>query len=114
MKKIVQLLAVAVVMLSAGSAFADTSSSYNPADAKEIAKLTSQNFGRSIGAGLGMGLGVVGAGIGLGLIGYSALASIARQPEKIKEIRTNMLIIAALLEGTAVVGIILSFVLVIL
>jgi F-type H+-transporting ATPase subunit c len=54
-----------------------------------------------IGAGFGAGLALIGAGIGFGRIGGSALESMARQPDEkiVGAIQTNMLIIAALLEG---------------
>jgi len=47
------------------------------------------------------GLAVLGAGLGIGKIGGSALESIARQPQEKADIRTNMLIAAALIEGAA-------------
>ena len=52
-----------------------------------------------MGAGLGAGIAVIGAGIGK--IGGSALESIARQPEAVGDIRSNMIIAAALVEGVA-------------
>jgi F-type H+-transporting ATPase subunit c len=55
--------------------------------------------GSSIGAGIGAALTIIGAGYGFGRIGGSALESMARQPEVAGTIGTNMLIIAALLEG---------------
>jgi len=54
-----------------------------------------------MGAGIGAGIGVLGAGIGIGRIGGSALEAIARQPEASGDIRTNMIIAAALVEGVA-------------
>jgi F-type H+-transporting ATPase subunit c len=54
-----------------------------------------------MGAGLGAGIAVIGAGLGIGNIGKSALESIARQPEAIGDIRSNMIIAAALVEGVA-------------
>jgi len=54
-----------------------------------------------LGAGIGAGIAVIGAGIGIGNIGKSALESIARQPEAIGDIRSNMIIAAALVEGVA-------------
>ncbi|MFC2097330.1 ATP synthase F0 subunit C [Bacteroidota bacterium] len=54
-----------------------------------------------MGAGLGAGIAAVGAGIGIGRIGESALQSIARQPEAVGDIRANMIISAALIEGAA-------------
>jgi len=52
-------------------------------------------------AKFGAGLGVIGAGIGIGKIGASAMEAIARQPESVGDIRSNMIIAAALVEGVA-------------
>lgn len=54
-----------------------------------------------MGAGIGAGLGVIGAGLGIGKIGASAMEAIARQPESVGDIRSNMIIAAALVEGVA-------------
>lgn len=54
-----------------------------------------------LGAGLGAGIAVMGAGIGIGNIGARALESIARQPEAVGDIRSNMIVAAALIEGVA-------------
>ena len=61
----------------------------------------------SLGTGIGAGLAAVGAGIGIGRIGGSAMEGIARQPEYASEIRMNMLIAAALVEGVALFAIVL-------
>ena len=50
---------------------------------------------------IGAGLAAIGAGIGIGQIGRGALESIARQPEALGDIRSNMIIAAALVEGVA-------------
>jgi len=50
-------------------------------------------------AALGAGLAAVGAGLGIGKIGASALESMARQPESTGDIRANMIVAAALVEG---------------
>ncbi|HIS21913.1 MAG TPA: ATP synthase F0 subunit C [Candidatus Cryptobacteroides intestinipullorum] len=63
-----------------------------------------------IGAALGAGLVAIGAGIGIGKIGASAMESMARQPEMAGNIRTNMLIIAALIEGVAMFAVIVCFI----
>jgi len=52
------------------------------------------------GAG-GAGLAAVGAGLGIGRIGGQAMDAMARQPEKIGELRSAMIIAAALVEGVA-------------
>ncbi len=64
-------------------------------------------------AGIGAGIAAVGAGIGIGKIGGSALESIARQPEVSGEIRANMILAAALIEGVALFAIILCLLVVI-
>jgi F-type H+-transporting ATPase subunit c len=57
------------------------------------------------GAGIGAGLAAIGAALGVGRIGGSALESIARQPEAADNIRTNMIIMAAFVEGVALLGV---------
>lgn len=59
-------------------------------------------------AAIGAGLAAIGAGIGIGLIGGNAMQAIARQPEATGDIRTNMIIVAALVEGAAIIAMILS------
>ena len=59
-------------------------------------------------AAIGAGLAAVGAGIGIGRIGGSALESIARQPEMMGDIRTNMIIAAALFEAVALYGVVVA------
>ena len=64
-------------------------------------------------AALGAGVAALGAGVGTGQIGKGALESIARQPEAINDIRSNMILTAALVEGAAffamVVGLLVVF-----
>lgn len=54
-----------------------------------------------LGAGLGAGIVAIAAGLGIGKIGGSAMEAIARQPEATGDIRSNMIVIAALIEGVA-------------
>lgn len=60
-----------------------------------------------MGAGIGAGLAAIGAGIGIGNIGGSAVEAIARQPEAVGDIRSNMIIAAALVEGVAFFAIVI-------
>lgn len=62
-----------------------------------------------LGAALGAGLAAIGAGIGIGKIGGSAMEAIARQPEASNDIRTSMIIIAALVEGVALFAVVVCF-----
>ena len=55
----------------------------------------------NLGAALGAGIAVIGAGIGIGMIGGTAMEAIARQPEAAGDIRSNMIVSAALIEGVA-------------
>jgi len=54
-----------------------------------------------MGAGIGAGIAAIGAGIGIGQIGRGAVEAIARQPEAVGDIRSNMIVSAALIEGVA-------------
>lgn len=54
-----------------------------------------------MGAGIGAGIAAIGAGIGIGQIGGKAVEAIARQPESVGDIRSNMIVAAALIEGVA-------------
>ena len=62
-----------------------------------------------LGAAIGAGLAAIGAGIGIGKIGGSAMEAIARQPQASNDIRTNMIIIAALVEGVALFAVVVCF-----
>jgi F-type H+-transporting ATPase subunit c len=52
-----------------------------------------------LAAGFGAGIAVLGAGIGIGRLAASAMDGTARQPSAGGEIRTSMIIAAALIEG---------------
>jgi len=59
-----------------------------------------------LGASLGAAIAAIAAGIGIGKIGASAMEAIARQPEATGDIRSNMIVIAALVEGVALFAVI--------
>jgi len=59
-----------------------------------------------IGGAIGAGLAAIGAGIGIGQIGKGAVESIARQPEASNDIRANMILTAAFVEGVALFAVI--------
>ena len=61
-----------------------------------------------LGAGLAIGLSVIGAGIGIGQIGAAAAQGIARQPEAAANIQTAAIIFAALIEGAALFGLVIT------
>ena len=60
----------------------------------------------ALGASVGAAIAAIAAGIGIGKIGASAMEAIARQPEATGDIRSNMIVIAALVEGVALFAVI--------
>jgi F-type H+-transporting ATPase subunit c len=60
-----------------------------------------------MGACIGAGIAALAAGIGIGRIGGSALEAMARQPESTGDIRANMIVAAALVEGAVFFAIVL-------
>ncbi|MGI9039138.1 MAG: ATP synthase F0 subunit C [Gemmatimonadota bacterium] len=64
-----------------------------------------------IGAGLaiiGAGVVVIGAGLGIGRIGGQMADAMARQPEAAAQIQTGAIILAALIEGAALFGLVIA------
>lgn len=83
----------------------------NMAGKKQINMLLSVLLEVAAGAGLaaiGSGVAAAGAGIGIGSIGNGALQSIARQPESLGDIRANMILAIAFIEGPALFAIIIG------
>ena len=64
-----------------------------------------------LGAGLGAGLVALGTGIGIGRLAGPAMEGTARQPEATNDIRTSMIIAAALIEGVALFGLVIAIIL---
>ena len=61
-----------------------------------------------LSAGLGAGIVALGAGLGIGKIGTAANEGIARQPEAAGDIRGGSIILAALIEGAALFGLVIT------
>lgn len=69
-------------------------------------------FGLTIlGAGLAMGLGTVGTGVGMGNTVGKALEAMARQPEMMGTIQTNMFIGLAFIESLAIYALAVAMIL---
>jgi len=60
------------------------------------------------GGAVGAGIAALGAGVGVGQIGKGALEAMARQPEVMNDLRSNMILAAALVEGVALFGVIVG------
>ena len=57
-------------------------------------------------APIGAGFVVIGAGVGIGLLAYAAANSIARQPEAAKDITAAVNLPLFLLEGVAIIALV--------
>ncbi len=64
-----------------------------------------------LAAGLGAGIIVVGASLGIGRLAAGALEGMARQPEVSGDLRTTMIIAAALIEGFTFFALVVIFML---
>jgi len=63
------------------------------------------------GAGIGAGLSVIGAGLGIGKLAAAAMDGTARQPSAGGDIRTSMIIAAALIEGVTLFALVVCIIL---
>ena len=79
------------------------------AQTADAAAAAMPNWGTGIGKGVAAGLAVIGAGIGIGKIGAGACEATARQPEMGGRIFVNMILTAALVEGVALFGVVVGF-----
>ncbi len=64
-----------------------------------------------LASGLGAGLVAIGAALGIGRLAGPAMEGSARQPEAAGDIRTSMIIAAALIEGVALFGLVICILL---
>lgn len=69
---------------------------------------TAKSYMSLLGAGIAAGLAVVGAGLGIGRIGEGATQGIARQPEAAGDIRGLAIILAAFVEGAALIALVVA------
>lgn len=105
--------AVAVVgIFGASDVLAQVAGGTAPAPAPVV--IPPDNAIAYAGAGIGAGLALIGAGLGIGRIGGSATEAIARQPEAGNDIRGAMILAAALIEGVALIALVVSLLIVLL
>jgi len=64
-----------------------------------------------LSAGLGAGMAVIGVGLGIGKLAAAAMDGSARQPSAVGDIRTSMIIAAALIEGATLFAIVVCVIL---
>lgn len=63
-----------------------------------------------LAAGLGAGLSVIGAAAGIGKLAAAAMEGTGRQPAAGGDIRTTMIIAAALIEGVALFSLVICII----
>ena len=70
--------------------------------------------GGLLGAGIGAGIVVIGAGLGIGLLAFAAANATARQPEAAADIRATVNLPLFLLEGVAIIALVVCILAVVL
>ena len=65
--------------------------------------------GKAIGAGICMGVGAIGPAFGEGNAVGKALEGMARQPEAVSSLRSNMIIGCAITETTGIYALLIAF-----
>jgi F-type H+-transporting ATPase subunit c len=108
MKKAFVLMGLLLVLTAAGTVWAE-----GAAVASGKASDSSVWFFAltALGAGLAIGLGTIGPGIGQGMTVGKALEAMARQPEMVGTIQTNMIIGLAIIESLAIYALVVSILL---
>ena len=79
----------------------------------EVIDVVSETGGQ-LGAGLGAGIVVIGAGLGIGLLAFAAANATARQPEAAADIRATVNLPLFLLEGVAIIALVVCILAVVL
>jgi len=62
----------------------------------------------AISVAIMMGFGAIGVAVGMGLLGGSFLEGCARQPELANDLQSKMLLVVALLDAVAMIGVALA------
>jgi F-type H+-transporting ATPase subunit c len=107
MKKLLMFLfLMAALMAVSGTVWAETA-------AGKAAEGSVWFFGMTVlGAGLAIGLGAIGTGIGQGTAVGKALEAMARQPEMVSTIQTNMFIGLAFIESLCIYALAVAMILI--
>ena len=66
----------------------------------------------AVAAALAIGLAAIGPGIGQGIAAGKALEGMARQPEMVSTLRTNMILAFAFMESLTIYGLVIAFILI--
>lgn len=63
-----------------------------------------------LGIALAYSLSALGGAIGVGMIGTAALSALGRNPEKVGDIRTMMILAIAFTDALAIIGFVLALI----
>ena len=74
--------------------------------ATQIVAQTDLSALAKLGGAIGAGIATLGAAIGISTLGKAAMESTARQPEVAGDVRTNMILTAAFVEGVALLSVV--------
>ena len=66
----------------------------------------------AVAAALAIGLAAIGPGIGQGIAAGKALEGMARQPEMMSTLPTNMILAFAFMESLTIYGLVIAFILI--
>ena len=80
------------------------------ADIIETAKATVRSSDH-LAAGIALGLAAVGGGFGIAIVGAATVLGISRQPEQAGNLKGLMFVVAALIEGLALIAMVIGLVL---
>src|SRR5581483_8957536 len=107
MKKVLVSAGFLLVLCATGSVWAEGAAAAGKASDRSVwfFALT------ALGAGLAIGLGTIGPGIGQGTTVGKALEAMARQPEMVSTIQTNMIIGLAIIESLAIYALVVAILL---
>jgi F-type H+-transporting ATPase subunit c len=80
------------------------------ADVAAQSKAALQSFNH-LAAGIALGLAAVGGGLGIAIVGAATVMGISRQPEQAGALKGLMFVVAALIEGLALIAMVIGLVL---
>ncbi len=107
MKKILMLTMMGLLFAATSAVWAEGAAVTRAADGSVWF------FGLTVlGAGLAIGMGTIGTGVGMGSTVGKALEAMARQPEMVGTIQTNMIIGLAFIESLCIYALAVAMILI--
>jgi F-type H+-transporting ATPase subunit c len=97
-------LVIAITIAPAGMLMAQSALEPAQVEQNTADRLTGKASFGYLGISIGAGLAAIGGGIGIGLLSASVVDASARQPEMQQKLITTMFLAAALIEGLALIA----------